>query len=71
MNRFAPTVVRGGSVIEARSSRVRGSFTSSRGPCTPTQMVTIRPRESNVTEAQSAVSRIEFTASRPSGPAPR
>ena len=35
-------------------------------------MVTIRPRESNVTDAQSATSEIEFTAvPRPSGPAPR
>ena len=51
-----PPGLRGGRVMEAFSSRVRGSNTFRRGPATPTQTVTIRPRESKVTEAQSASS---------------
>ncbi len=70
MNTEPPPGLRGGSVKVARLSSVRGSSTSSRGPSTPTQIVTIRPRLSKVTDAQSADLKVDVTAmSRPSGPA--
>jgi len=58
--------------MEAFSSSVRGSNTFRRGASMPTQIVTSRPFESKVTDAQSACSKVELTViPRPSGPAPR
>ena len=63
---------RRGSGISSIVSRVLGSITTSVGRIRPTQTVTIRPRESKVTEPQSAVFSVEVWRMRlPSGPRPR
>ena len=50
-----PPGTRGGSGNVASVASVSASIRYSRGPSTPTHTVTIRPRESNVTDAQSAL----------------
>ena len=53
-------------------SSVTGSSSSSVGARMPTQIVTIRPRESNMTDPQSAIFSVERTdIPLPSGPGPR
>ena len=47
--------MRGGSGNVASVSSVCASIRNSFGPSSPTHTVTIRPRESNVTDAQSAL----------------
>jgi hypothetical protein len=62
---------RGGRFIEASVSSVTGSFSMSTGRSSPTQTVTIRPCESNVTVAQSRTSKTSRrVVPRPSGPGP-
>ena len=60
---------RGGNGIWSMISRVRGRITARKGASSPTQIVTIRPRLSNVTDAHSWTSRVDVTLiERPSGP---
>ena len=60
---------RGGSGKVASSSSVRALNIIRRGPWSPTQVVTIRPAASKVTDAQSATWKLELRfMSRPSGP---
>ena len=71
MKRLPAPGTRGGSGITASVSSVRGSSSSSFGPSTPTHTVTIRPRESNVTDAHTPSRNVErFSVWRPSGPGP-
>ena len=57
--------------MAASVSSVRGSSSSSFGPSTPTHTVSIRPRESNVTDAHTPSRNVERRSiSRPSGPGP-
>jgi len=68
---FPAPGIRGGSGKNASVSSVRASSRSSFGPSSPTQTVSIRPRESNVTDAQTPSRNVErFSMSRPSGPGP-
>ena len=64
--------VRFGSGISSIVSSEFGSMITSVGRRTPTQTVTMRPRESKVTEPQSAVFSVEvWRMPLPSGPRPR
>ncbi len=68
---FPAPGTRGGSGKLASVSSVRASSRNSFGPSRPTQTVTIWPRESNVTDAQSPSRNVSVRRmSRPSGPGP-
>ena len=69
MNGFAVPGWRGGSGCSASRSSVWGSNITSRGPSPPTQMETIRPWRSNVTDAHSATWKVDCRSMlRPRGP---
>jgi hypothetical protein len=60
---------RGGSGKAAITSSVSGSSMRSRGPSSPTQIVTMRPRLSKVCDPHSALWKLETRCMlRPSGP---